>query len=320
MSDIKVSSSELNQNASFPNLDQLSEEERSIYIKEHEFQTKINDMILSIEAMMSDTSGDIANNKMEVSRKLNELIAALQSKLNSINAWKEKILIHTINVEAAFERLYAKIYTDIIILNQNIIDRTVVYDTVASYLSRLRTMLFLLYRRKNIFYESNKNAQSENDIWTVEGAYNNIVLRDIDESNRMITYPVVIDPSISINDHIEICKFTPLYTRDEEIPRFLANVIISGDLVSFEGVLTTRFVEKSKNKAGAFFVCDYFIRQDVDFSIKVMHDPDEKKIGILYKYEANDSGLSSIIKFDFSIQLLVGLDLEFSKPNTIVKI
>ena len=78
----------------------------------------------------------------------------------------------------------------------------------------------------------------------------------------------------------------------------------------------SRFNEEENRTA--IFEADYFINQDLPFSIKTLYDSNRNKIAIALKYDDTEDKFTSIIKLDFSINLLVGSDLEFANKNTCV--
>lgn len=325
-----MASNIFNSQAQYPNIDQLSSNERGMYMKEHEFETSLSTMMAELNSLLDTSSSSdsaIQNNNNRVQNQLNTLAGRIESEMVSlVERYIEQFRDEKNQVDAAYERLYSKIYSIIQSANVNIQNRTSSYDIISSY------RLQILDKINNIFGKSSPYSDGRSKIdenrYSVRIPNSLIRLRDVDEGMSWRTTPIIIDPNITQEKTIKICEFTPLQNKtilDSEnyVPTFLAEIIISGDLYSFKGILKSvtkdrnaRF-EKSHNRA-AMFVADYFINQDVPFSIKVLYDKTRNKVAVALKYDETEDKFTSIIKLDFSINLLVGYDLEFTNKNTCV--
>jgi hypothetical protein len=58
------------------------------------------------------------------------------------------------------------------------------------------------------------------------------------------------------------------------------------------------------------------VNQDLPFAIETLYDAERNKVAIVFKFDETDDKFSSIVKFDFYIDLIVGSDLEFAEPGT----
>ena len=302
---------DINTYSQFPNLDQLSKEERGMFVKEHEFEASLNTMISELNSLLNTTGGnssEIQNQKARVSEALNTLVGNIESTLHDlIKRYLLLIADETNKVRAAEERIYAKIHNVIQSINANIQNRTITYDAVMGY--KLRIM--------NAAYESFGPVSPYNDNRKKDPAYSiqkNTVafLRDIDEGVRYRCCSLNLDPSIKQGEIIKICSWDPI-DNSTPVPAFLAELMISGDLYAFKGIVSST----NKNPNGdrtVVFDADYFINQDLPFSIKTFYDSTNKKIVLALVYDTTDDNFTSIIKLDIGVNLLVGNNLKFA-PN-----
>lgn len=317
-----ASDNQINTMAQFPNIDQLSKTERGMFIKEHEFEASFKTMISELNSLLDSSSSDsaIKNTSEKVQAELNVLIGRIESEIVSlVKRYMEQIDEEEDQVNAAFERLYSYIYNEIQSINVNIQNRTTTYDIVMSYKLRLLNEVDKIFGKTSP-YQDGRNTKNDN--YSIRSSNSIIRLRDIDEGQVWKSFPVIIDPNISQDKIIKICEFTPV-ENGKSIPAFLAEIIISGDLYAFKGILKStvqnrdsRFNEEENRTA--IFEADYFINQDLPFSIKTLYDSNRNKIAIALKYDDTEDKFTSIIKLDFSINLLVGSDLEFANKNTCV--
>ena len=321
----------INSQAQFPNIDQLSSNERGMYMKEHEFEASLATMISELDSLLDSSSSSesaIQNSSSKVQAELNVLVGRIESEIVSlVERYIEQIREEENQVEAAYERLYSKIYNIIQSVNVNIQNRTTTYDIVMSYKLRILDEIETMFGKTSPYSDGRSNSSDEK--YSIQIPNTLIRLRDIDEGIAWRSIPVIIDPNITQDKTVKICEFTPVRNNtfvdagNNYVPSFLAEVIVSGDLFAFKGILKSvvqnrdsRF-NKSQNRA-AIFVADYFINQDLPFSLKVLYDKNRNKVAIALKYDDTEDKFTSIIKFDFSINLLVGTNLEFANESTCV--
>ena len=128
---------EVNTYAQFPNLDQLTKQERSVFVSEHEFETALNLMVTELDNLLDSSSGNVSeieNQKNQVSAALNKLTSDIESTLHDlISRYIGLIQDETNKVSAAEERIYSRIQQVIQSININVQNRTITYDTVMSY-------------------------------------------------------------------------------------------------------------------------------------------------------------------------------------------
>ena len=279
-----ASDNQINTMAQFPNIDQLSKTERGMFIKEHEFEASFKTMISELNSLLDASSSDsaIKNTSEKVQAELNVLIGRIESEIVSlVKRYMEQIDEEEDQVNAAFERLYSYIYNEIQSINVNIQNRTTTYDIVMSYKLRLLNEVDKIFGKTSP-YQDGRNTKNDN--YSIRSSNSIIRLRDIDEGQVWKSFPVIIDPNISQDKIIKICEFTPV-ENGKSIPAFLAEIIISGDLYAFKGILKStvqnrdsRFNEEENRTA--IFEADYFINQDLPFSIKTLYDSNRNKIAI----------------------------------------
>jgi hypothetical protein len=306
-----------NENMQTPSIEQIQKTARDIYYKEHEF---IPDYTVIIEELDELLKADDDENPSIITIKKREIQALLEDydkltldALMVINDKIQLLLGELISIDSAYERLYQKIFNDIEIININIVNHIQAYNIPETYSVEMRQKIFSLFRKKSA-YLSGEADGSNQDIWTIRT--NGIIqLRDMDMSDRMITFPINIDPSISQESYIKLLEFTPLLNIEDE-PVFLAEIIISGDLYSFKGYLKSEELNK-KGKRGAVFNAEYAVSHEIPFSFKVVYDDTHNKILILFKYDDTANKFTSIIRLDFSVHLLVGQDLKIENPNNL---
>ena len=316
-----ASNNQLNTMAQFPNIDQLSKNERGMFIKEHEFEASFKTMISKLNSLLDASSSDsaIKNTSEKVQAELNILTGRIESEIVSlVKRYIEQIEEEEDQVNAAFERLYSYIYNEIQSINVNIQNRTTTYDIVMSYKLRLLNEVDRLFGKTSPY----QDGRSSSENYSIRSSNSIIRLRDVDEGQVWKSFPVIIDPNITQDKIIKICEFTPI-ENGTSVPTFLAEILISGDLYAFKGLLKStiqnrdgRFNE-TENRT-AIFEADYFINQDLPFSIKTLYDSNRNKIAIALKYDDTEDKFTSIIKLDFSINLLVGSNLEVANKNTCV--
>lgn len=306
-----VSNSNLNTYAQFPNLDQLSKEERGMFIKEHNFETSLSTMVAELNTLINSTgssSSDIDAQKTKINTALNTLTGDIESTLHDlVKRYINLISDETTSVQAAKERIYAKIQNVIQSINVNIQNRTLTYDAVMGYKLRILDAIYDMY---GTFSPYSDKRQGNSEYFLKMG--NKYALRDIDEGIGYRSCSLSIDPSISQGEVIKICSWDSV-DNGTDVPTFLAEVIISGDLYAFKGLVSS----SNKNQNGdrtVIFDADYFVNQDLSFAIKVFYDKTNKKTVLGLVYDTTSDGFTSIIKLDFSINLLVGSNLDFA-PN-----
>lgn len=313
-----------NTQSQFPNIDQLNKSERGMFIKEHEFEASLKTMLSELDSLLDTSSSSesaIEGQSAKVQAELNILIGRIESEIVSlVERYIEQISEEIDQVESAYERLYSKIYSIIQSVNVNIQNRTTTYDIVMSYKLRILDEIEALFGKKSPY--SDGRSSQDNEKYSIQSTGSIIRLRDVDEGISWRSFPVIIDPNITQDKVVKICEFTPV-SNGTSIPAFLAEVIVSGDLFAFKGILKSvtqdrnaRF-NKEQNRS-AEFVADYFINQDLPFAIKVLYDEARNKVAVALKYDETDDGFTSIIKFDFSINLLVGSNIEFANESTCV--
>lgn len=306
-----MASNNINTYSQFPNLDQMSKEERGMFVKEHEFEASLNTMVSELNSLLDTTSGnssEIQNQKSKVSEALNTLVGNIESSLHDLIK-RYLLLISDENnkVQAAEERIYAKIQNVIQSINVNIQNRTITYDAVMGYKLRIMNAAYEAFGPVSPYDDSRKDS-TEYSIQKNTVAF----LRDTDEGIRYRCCSLNLDPSIQQGEVIKICSWDPINNRTD-VPTFLAELIISGDLYAFKGIVSST----NKNVDGdrtVIFDADYFINQDLPFSIKAFYDKTNNKMVLALVYDTTEDNFTSIVKLDIGINLLVGSNLKFS-PN-----
>ena len=312
----------VNTNAMFPNLDQLSESSRGVYVKDHEFQIAVSEMIAELNRLLSGESGSsvIASGKSKVSGAINDQLSEIESIRSTMTGYATEMETQLTEVTSAYERLLSKIRGDIESININIENRTGVFDSVGTYGDRLTNKVDKLVGKNSPYKDGRSNPLDYDDRYTINSSGTHIALRDT-ENIGFKTYPVIIQPNL-LNDSgedvtqrtpIKICEFTPV-NNGTNVTSFLAQIMISGDLFSYKGLLYSG--AKSKGVRGVNFDADYMVNQDLPYAIKVLYDAERNKIVIAFKIDETSDNFTSIVKFDFSIDLILGTDLEFAEPGT----
>jgi hypothetical protein len=270
-----------------------------------------------LDALLNEESGSSSI----IFQKRNEIAELLNEQINKVNDVSSEVLEKItllleklIEIDSIYEQLYNKILDAIRVLNVNLHNKTQIYDIPSSYFTMLKNAIIDRYGRKSPYKENKANTLDMNNCWSIRNPHSVIMMRDVNPSCCFYTYPVIINPKISANSYIKIVEFTPILHNDD--PVFLAEVIISGDLYAFKGYIKSITSDKY-GKRGAIFDAEYAVSYEVPFSFKVIYDDTLNKIIILYKFDEIERSFTSIIKFDFSINVLVGKDLVFEKNNTI---
>lgn len=304
---------EVNTYAQFPHIDQFTKDERSAFIKEHEFQKFLEQMLSELNALLdtsSSSSNEINSKKAQVQTALNQLTSEVESELRALVArYIESISDEMNQVEAAYERLYARLHTVIQSININVKNRTITYDIVQSYKTRILDKAYEIFGPTPAY-----NSKPNND-FIIDQADTRVVFRDCDDGAIWRSYPIVIDPSITQDKFIKIFEFTPV-KNDTPVPSFLAEIMIQGDLYSFNGYLkSTQIAEGDRTKRSAVFDAKYFVNQDIPFAFKVLYDKERNKVALAFKYDETSDSFTSIVKLDVSVLLLVGSDLIFTDTS-----
>ena len=302
---------EVNTYAQFPNLDQFNKQERGIFVSEHEFEKTLSLMLTELNNLLDTSSGNVSeieNQKNQVNVALNKLTSDIESTLHDlINRYIGLISDESNKIAAAEERIYSKIQSVIQSINVNVQNRTITYDTVMSYKLRILDAVFKLFGA-NSPYSDERRTDPKYSVHKGECA----VLRDVDEGIGFRSCSISLDPSIQQGEVIKLCSWDPI-ANGTKIPSFLAELIISGDLFAFRGYVSS----SSKNQNGertVIFDADYFINQDLPFSIKTFYDKTNNKMVLALVYDSTNDNFTSIVKLDVSVNLLVGSNLVFA-PN-----
>jgi hypothetical protein len=302
------------ENNNVQHIDQLKKDSRQIFYKEHEFKDALSNIIGVLTNILDDSeesSSIIKSKKDEIALALSEHISELSVVGSEMDDAINHVLDDLIEVDSAYERIYNKILSDIRLINTNIENRILTYDITSSYYTELKDKIFDTFKHKSPFKEG--LILNDNNKWTIKNP-SIVSLRDMDTSDRMVSFPIIIDPNIPQTSYIKLLTFNPL-KRNDNNPVFLAELIISGNLYSFKGYLESADMNRSE-KRGAIFIADYGISQDTPFSIKVVYDEEINVVALLFKYDETITGFTSIIKLDCSIHLLVGRGLVIEDMNT----
>jgi hypothetical protein len=304
-------------NMQTPSIDQLSKPSREIFYKEHEFQPDIAVILQELDTLLNEESGSssiITQEKNETALLLSRQIAKVNEVSSEVSEKIALLLEKLIEIDSIYELLYNKISDTIRALNVNLHNKTQIYDIPSSYFSKLKNAVIDRYGRKSPYNEHKTSALDMGNRWSIRNPHSIIMLRDVNPSCCFRTYPAVIDPAIPQASYIKIASFTPLVNG--AAPVFLAELIISGDSYAFKGYIKSAFIDKHGNR-GAVFDAEYAVSYEVPFSFKVIYDNELNKIMILYKLDEIAGSYTSIVKLDFSINVLVGKDLVFEKNNTL---
>ena len=317
----------INTNAMFPNLDQMSESSRNIYVKDHEFQQAVSEMIAELNRLLSAESGSsvIASGKSKVSEAINRQLSEIETVRSAVEGptgYISQMETQLVEVQAAYERLLSKIRGDIESININVNNRTGVFDSIGSYGDRLINKIDSVIGKTSPLKDGRSDPLSTSDKYTIVSP-THVALRETEHTGYK-TIPVIIQPNL-LNElgedvtqltPIKICEFTPVI-NGTSVPSFMAQIIVSGDLFNFKGIMSSG--NKDANTRGVNFDAEYMINQDLPFAIKALYDEERNRIAIVFKFDETDDKFTSIVKFDFSIDLIVGTDLTFAEPGTQVK-
>jgi hypothetical protein len=308
--------SEINENMQTPGIDQIEKESRDIFYKEHEFKDKLASIIATLNGILDESE----NSESDIKRKKDEVGVALSSHTDGMNdvtlETQNKInliLEELINVDSAHERLYQKILSDIKMINNDIENRIEIYDITSSYYNEIKNKVIELFGKKSPYKEGLIGGPK--DEWTIKSPSSIVQMRDADPADRMVTFPIIIDPAMSQDKYIILTSFTPIKKASDDSPVFLSEIIISGNLYSFKGYLESADIDRA-GKRGAVFYAEYGISFEIPFSFKAVYDEENNKVSILFKYDKKDNNFTSIIRLDFSIHLLVGSGLVINDMNT----
>jgi hypothetical protein len=308
---------EINKNMQIPSIEQIQKPGRDIYYKEHEFLPDYAVIIAELNELLKpddDVSPSIiALKRKEIKEILDSHDRETLDSLMVMNDKMQLLLNELINIDSAYERLYQKIYNDIEIININIINHIQAYNVPKNYYTEMRNKIFDIYRKKSAYITGEANGDT-NDLWSIK-APGVIQLRDVDVSDRMITFPINIGPAISQDTYVKLFSLKPLLNIKSD-PAFLAELIISGDLYTFKGYLKSEDIDKT-GKRGAIFDAEYALSHELPFSFKIVYDKDSNDLACLFKYDNTPNKFTSIIQLEFSIHLLVGRNLYIEEPNTI---
>jgi hypothetical protein len=306
---------EIHENMQTPNIDQLKKEARNIFYKEHEFKERLSTIISTLNSILDESE----NSGSDIKRKRDQIAALLVEHLSGMNDVATEannkialILEGLIGVDSAYERMYQKILSDIKLINSNIENRLNTYDIPSSYYNEMKNYTFDAFAKKSPY-----KALPEGDAnkWTIKNPSSIVLLRDMDTSDRMISFPVIIDPNIGQSVYIKVASFTPLKRPSDNSPVFLAEVLMSGGLYSFKGYLESANINR-KGERGAVFNADYAVSFDIPFCFKVVYDDESNEVAILFKYDETSNNFTSIVRLDCSIHLLVGKNLIIEDLNT----
>lgn len=314
----------INTNAMFPNLDQLSESSRGVYVSDHEFQQAVSEMIAELNRLLSSESGSsvIASGKSKVSEAINRQLSEIETIRSAVEGpggYISQMETQLVEVQTAYERLLSKIRGDIESININVDNRTGVFDSIGSYGNRIMSKMDDKLSKSSPYKDGRSAVLEPMDKYTVANP-THVALRETDNSGyKMI--PVIIQPNLLDENGrdvtqrvpIKICEFTPIQ-NGTSVPSFLAQIVISGDLFNFKGIMSSG--NKDAKTRGVNFDADYMVNQDLPFAIKTLYDAERNKVAIVFKFDETNDNFSSIVKFDFYIDLIVGSDLEFAEPGT----
>jgi hypothetical protein len=298
-----------------PGIDQVQKEGRKIFYKEHEFRPEYTLIIAELDALIHDGEGSTSVLKA----KRDEIVALIQDHgsqkddvLMVVNDKIDKMLQELAAIDSAYERLFQKIHNDIIAINHNILNHTHIYDVPLAYYLEMKGKVASLIGNISP-YTSGKANGSSDDKWTVK-APGTVALRDKDRGDRMITFPVMIDPAIAQDEPLKLFSFHPLRNA-EGTPVFLADFTISGDLYAFKGYLKSETIDRT-GKRGAVFDAEYALSHDLPFSFKIVYDEEANELACLFRYDTTPDKFTSIIKLTVSVHLLVGKNLVIETMNT----
>jgi hypothetical protein len=311
---------EINKNIQSPNLDQLSPEGRNIYFKQHEFKPQYDSIIAELTQLANienneESSHIIAQKKKDLAEVINRFEEEIMDVKDAASNYIDNLLLQDLTaIDSAYERLYRKIINDIRKINNNTRNRTVVFDVLGSYNVDNKRGLFEQFGKKSPYISGKANLDWENDKWTITSPGSTLLFRDVDPGDRMITFPVMIHPAVPQDQYVTLFSFEPLvdYYTIQAVPTgpydgeplyYLAEIMVNGDLCSFKGLL------KSTSRKSVF-IADYGISYDLPFYFEVSYDNNQNRVFFSFKYDETIQKYTSILKFDVSIHLLVGKDLE----------
>jgi hypothetical protein len=307
---------EINENMRTPNIDQIGKDSRDIFYKEHEFDERLKTIIAALNGILDESEDSESN----IKRKKDQIAALLtlhRSGMDDVTEeTTEKIalaLAKLIEVDSAYDRVYHKIFSTIKLINANIENRMTTYDIPSSYYNEMKNTVFDTFAKKSPYKEG--LTKGEEDKWTIKSPSSIVLLRDVDTRDRMITFPIIINPNIEQSTYIKLASFNPLNRLTDNSPVFLAELIISGSLYCFKGYLESANIDRS-GKRGAFFNAEYGVSFDIPFSFKAVYDDESNTLALLFKYDETQTKFTSIIRLDCSIHLLVGRNLVIEEVNT----
>jgi hypothetical protein len=298
-----------------PGIDQVQKDSRKIFYKEHEFRPEYTLIIAELDALINDGEGSASVLKA----KRDEIVALIQDHgsqkddvLMVVNDKIDKMLQELAAIDSAYERLFQKIHNDIVAINHNILNHIQIYDVPLAYYLEMKGKTASLFGKISP-YSSGKANGGIDDKWTVK-APGTVALRDKDMGSRMITFPLMADPSIPQDKSLKLFSFQPLLNAEGK-PVFLAEFMINGDLYAFKGYLKSETIDRT-GKRGAVFDAEYALSHDLPFSFKIVYDEAVNELACLFKYDTTPDKFTSIIKLNVSVHLLVGKNLAIETMNT----
>lgn len=321
-----MSNDNINKNSQYPHIDQMTQDSRKIYLKDFEFKQKVDTMIAELNNLLSqnEESSDITKKLAEVQTVLQSLKGTVLSSLKNAASSYINLIVNDYDtdslmrrVESTYETLFARLFSDIQTINSNVKNSTNSYDIIVSYLNKLKYSLYELIGKTSPYKDG--RAEESDLSYVIKNINTNLHLRDLDIGIGFKTFPFTIDPSIPQGEYVKIFEFTPIVneTDHSELPYFLAELLIRGDLYFFKGRLlsTTSSID---GKRSAIFESDYTLNQDTPFCFKALYNETTNKIVVAFKFEETNDKLTSLVKLDFSVNLLVGRNLSFIKSNNII--
>jgi hypothetical protein len=189
----------------------------------------------------------------------------------------------------------------------------------------MKAYMYQLLGKTSPYKDGRSVINSTTDKYTITAPDTYVHLRDVDNGLQYYTYPIVINPKqtdddgnvVTQNVPIKLFEFTPI-DNGSDIPSFLAELTLSGDLVAYKGILSSCTRDRVGNKRGVKFEADYVLNQDLPFSLKVLYNKTMNKVVVAFKFDVTSNSFASIVKFDCSVDLMIGKDLEFAEPDTIM--
>lgn len=288
----------INQTAQFPNIDQLQQEARDIYIHEHEFEAQLVDMVKNVgyyieilkkyetEESISDPdktangieleyyNARVAFNKAIslINKFYTELQLDITKKLEDIDKKRSQI-------DATYERLKYAISQHILFQNANIIYSTKNFNILLIFERALKRYVRVLLQKNKVPVDTTVTFDSSQ----FAKQYRYYFGLEEDRIEKHITIDVVLNPSIGEKNQIPnyFDMIVPLFSYTSEVKDEYGAYIdlsIQSDIFNFKGKMI-------KDNGEWKLQADFAYNNDSNISLKLLQNKTDKEklvVGLYY--------------------------------------